>query len=125
LPTGSRALEASAPKTDTEAGRSYHRDAVVFLCAGTRLQQKEPCMHPTLDAPLISGALFHSRAGGFPLLLCSYALLDADGNDTADMDHVVVIRVTALNGERFRLRDANDIQRFLTAVGRLSDEVVQ
>ena len=79
-------------------------------------------MHPLIEVPL-TGALFHSRAGGFPLLLCSYALLDADGNDTADMDHVVVIRVTALNGERFRLRDRDDIQRFLAAVGRLADEV--
>ena len=75
-------------------------------------------MHPTLDAPLIGAALFHSRAGGFPLLLCTYALLDTDGNDTADLDRVVVVRVTALNGERFRLRNADDIRRFLVAVGR-------
>jgi len=81
-------------------------------------------MHPTLDAPLIGAALFHSRAGGFPLLLCTYALLDTDGNDTADLDRVVVVRVTALNGERFRLRNADDIRRFLVAVGRhCCDEV--
>jgi len=81
-------------------------------------------MHPLIEVPL-TGALFHSRAGGFPLLLCSYALLDDHSNDTADLDHVVVIRVTALNGERFRLRDSNDIQRFLVAVGRFATEVVQ
>jgi len=80
-------------------------------------------MHTTLDAPLIGAALFHSHAGGFPLLHCTYALLDADGNDTADLDRVVVIRVTALNGERVRLRDRDDIQRFLAAVGRLAGEV--
>ena len=79
-------------------------------------------MHTTLDAPLIGTALFHSRAGGFPLLLCTYAVLDTDGNDTADLDRVTVIRVTALNGERFRLRDPGDIRRFLVAVDRLSDE---
>ena len=80
-------------------------------------------MHTTLDAPLIGAALFHSCAGGFPLLLCTYALLDADGNDTPDLDQVVVVRITALNGERFRLRDPDDIQRFLAAVGRIPDEV--
>ena len=80
-------------------------------------------MHTTLDAPLIGAALFHSRAGGFPLLHCTYALLDANSNDTADLDRVVVIRVTALNGERVRLRDADDIRRFLAAVGRLAGEV--
>ncbi|HMQ32911.1 MAG TPA: hypothetical protein PKD53_19425 [Chloroflexaceae bacterium] len=80
-------------------------------------------MHPHIEAPLTGAALFHSRCGGFPLLLCSYILLDADSNDTANLDQVVVIRVTALNGERFRLRDHGDIRRFLTAVGRLSDEV--
>ncbi len=80
-------------------------------------------MHTTLDAPLAGAALFHSRAGGFPLLLCTYTLLDTDGNETADLARVVVVRVTALNGERFRLRDPGDIRRFLVAVGRLSDEV--
>jgi hypothetical protein len=80
-------------------------------------------MHTTLDAPLIGAALFHSRCGGFPLHLCTYTLLDCDGNDTADLDRLVVIRVTALNGERFRLRDLGDIRRFLAAVGRTSDEV--
>jgi hypothetical protein len=79
-------------------------------------------MHSTLDAPLTGAALFHSRSGGFPLLLCSYVLLDSDSNDTAELDQVVVIRVTALNGERFRLRDPGDIQRFLAAVGRLPDK---
>ncbi len=79
-------------------------------------------MHTTLDVPLI-GALFHSRAGGFPLLHCTYALLDANGNDTADLCQVAVVRVTALNGERFRLRDRADIQRLLVAVGRLADAV--
>jgi hypothetical protein len=79
-------------------------------------------MHTTLDAPLIGAALFHSRSGGFPLHLCTYALLDENGNDTADLDRLVVIRVTALNGERFRLRDPGDIRRFLAAVGRSPDE---
>jgi len=80
-------------------------------------------MHTTLDAPLIGAALFHSRAGGFPLLLCSYTLLDENSNDTADLDRVVVVRVTAFNGERFRLRDRDDIRRFLIAAGRIDDEV--
>ena len=80
-------------------------------------------MHTLLDAPLTSAALFHSRAGGFPLLLCSYSLLDENSNDTADLDQAVVIRVTALNGERFRLRDPSDIRRFLVAVGRPGTEV--
>ena len=80
-------------------------------------------MDTLLDAPQIGAALFHSRAGGIPLLLCSYARLDEQSNDTTDLDHVVVIRVTALNGERFRLRDPDDIRRFLAAVGRSSDEV--
>ena len=82
-------------------------------------------MHTTLDAPLTGAALFHSRAGGFPLLLCSYALLDENSNDTAELDRVVVVRVTAMNGERFRLRDADDIRRFLAAVGRIDDEVMR
>jgi hypothetical protein len=89
-------------------------------------------MHTLLDAlPMdvrparsaISVALFHSRTGGFPLLLCTYALLDEHSNDTADLEQVVVIRVTALNGERFRLRDPGDIRRFLVAVGRHGTEV--
>jgi hypothetical protein len=79
-------------------------------------------MHTTLDAPLTGAALFHSHAGGFPLHLCTYTLLDADSNDTADLDQITVIRVTALNGEPFRLRDPDDIQRFLAAVGRIPDE---
>lgn len=81
-------------------------------------------MHTILDVPPISAALFHSRAGGFPLLLCTYALLDENGNETAHLERLVVIRVAALNGERFRLRDPGDIQRFLAAVGRLPDEVL-
>jgi hypothetical protein len=81
-------------------------------------------MHTTLDAPLIGAALFHSRTGGFPLHLCTYVLLDENGNDTADLDRFVLIRVTALNGERFRLRDPDDIRRFLAAVGRVPDEVL-
>jgi hypothetical protein len=80
-------------------------------------------MHQLLDAPPIGAALFHSRVGGFPLLLCTYVLLDADSNATNDLTRVAVISVTALNGERFRLRDPGDIQRFLAAVGRSSDEV--
>lgn len=80
-------------------------------------------MDTTLDAPLISAAFFHSHSGGFPLAYSTYALLDADGNDTDDLDRVVVVWVTALNGERFRLRDRDDIRRFLAAVGRLTDEV--
>lgn len=80
-------------------------------------------MHTTLDAPLTGAALFHCRAGGFPLQLCTYTLLEENGNDTADHERPVVIRVTALNGERFRLRDPDDIRRFLAAVGRTSDEV--
>jgi len=96
---------------------------VVERYAGIRLYQKGFCMHSRIEAPLVGAAMFHSRAGGFPLHFCTYALLDADSNDTAEIDHVVVIRVTALNGERVRLRDADDIQRFLVAVGRLSDAV--
>lgn len=80
-------------------------------------------MQAILDAPLIGAALFHSRSGGFPLHLCTYALLDEHSNDTDDLDQVTVIRVTALNGERFRLRDSSDIQRFLAAVGRTPNEV--
>ncbi len=81
-------------------------------------------MHTTLDAPLIGAPSFHSHAGGFPLLLSTYVLLDEHSNDTADLNRVVVIRVTALNGERFRLRNADDIRRFLVAVGRhCCDEV--
>lgn len=79
-------------------------------------------MDPMLDAPLTCAALFHSRAGGFPLHLCTYALLDADGNDAANLSQLVVIRVTALTGERFRLRDPAEIRRFLIAVGRLAGE---
>lgn len=70
----------------------------------------------------VAHTLFHCRAGGFPLPLCTYVLLDADGNEVSDLDRVVVVRVTALNGERFRLRDREDIHRFLTAVGRLACE---
>ncbi|NTU81195.1 MAG: hypothetical protein HGA45_17740 [Chloroflexales bacterium] len=81
-------------------------------------------MHTTLDAPPIGAALFHSRVGGFPLLLCTYALLDVDSNDTPELDQVVVVRITALNGERFRLRDPAEIRRFLVAIGRLSDAEV-
>ncbi len=81
-------------------------------------------MHTTLDTPLIGAALFHSRVGGFPLLLCTYVLLDADSNATDDLTHVAVVSVTALNGERFRLRDPGDIQRFLAAIGRSPDAVV-
>lgn len=80
-------------------------------------------MHSLIETPAAGATLFHSRSGGFPLLLCSYILLDADSNDTAQLDQVVVIRVTALNGERFRLRDPGDIRRFLHSVGRLANEV--
>lgn len=80
-------------------------------------------MHLLIEAPSVVAALFHSRSGGFPLHLCTYALLDENGNDTANLDQVVVIRVTALNGERFRLRDPGDIRRFLVAVSRAADEV--
>lgn len=79
-------------------------------------------MHPLIEAPIAGAALFHSRSSGFSLL-CSYVLLDADSNDASELDEVVVIRVTALNGERFRLRDPGDLCRFLQAVGRLADEV--
>jgi hypothetical protein len=80
-------------------------------------------MHPLLDSPPVGAALFHSRVGGFPLLLCTYVLLDADSNATDDLTRVAVVSVTALNGERFRLRDPGDIHRFLAAVGRSPDEV--
>jgi hypothetical protein len=80
-------------------------------------------MHTTFDVPPQSAVLFHSRCGGFPLLLCTYVLLDENSNDTSDLDRVVVIRVTALNGVRFCLRDPGDIRRFLAAVGRLPGEV--
>jgi hypothetical protein len=76
-------------------------------------------MHAVLDGLLTNVALFHSRVGGFSLAFCTYALLDEDSNATGDLDRVVVIRVTALNGERFRLRDPGDIRRFLAAIGRL------
>jgi hypothetical protein len=79
-------------------------------------------MHPLIEAPIAGAALFRSRSGGFPLYLYSYILLDADSNYTADLDQVVVIRVTGLNGERFRLRTPDDIRRFLQAVSRLADE---
>jgi hypothetical protein len=82
-------------------------------------------MHTTLDAPLTGAALFYSRAAGFPLHLCTYTLLDTDSNATADLDRITVIRVTALNGERFRLRDPVDIHRFLAAVSRIRDEAAQ
>lgn len=79
-------------------------------------------MEMLLTPASVAHTLFHSRAGGFPLPLCTYVLLDADGNNVDDRDRVIVVRVTALNGERFRLRDREDIHRFLTAVGRLTDE---
>lgn len=81
-------------------------------------------MHPTIEAPATGAALFHSRAGGFPLFLCTYALLDENSNDTPDLHRIVVVRVTALNGERFRLRDSGDIRRFLAAVGHSNDQVL-
>jgi hypothetical protein len=80
-------------------------------------------MHPLIEAPLTGATLFHSRCDGFPLLLCTYFLLDADSNDATKLDQIVVIRVTGLNGERFRLRGPDDLRRFLVAVGRLADEV--
>jgi hypothetical protein len=80
-------------------------------------------MHPLIDAPVTGAALFHSSAGGFPLLLCTYALLDADGNAADDLTRIAIVSATALNGERFRLRDPEEIRRFLTAVGRLAEEV--
>jgi hypothetical protein len=87
-------------------------------------------VHTTLDAQLTGATLFHSRSGGFPLLLCTYALLDDNGNDAVDLDHLVVIRVTAFNGGsqdeakplRFRLRDQDDIRGFLATIGRRGDE---
>ena len=82
-------------------------------------------MHALAYVPTTGTALFHSRYGGFPLLLCSYVLLDADGNNTADLDAIVVVCVTAINGERFRLRDPDDIQGFLAAVERFVTEVAQ
>lgn len=66
--------------------------------------------------PRMRFPLFHSRCGGFPLRLCSYALLDAEGVETPDPAQVATVRVTASNGERFRLRDPAEIRRFLTAV---------
>lgn len=75
-------------------------------------------MLPLPDTPVGDAQLFHSRAGGFPLLLCTYTLLDTNGNDTCELDQVVVVRVTALNGVRFWLRDAEEIRRFLIAIGR-------
>lgn len=79
-------------------------------------------MRPTPDVPHIDTTLFHSRVGGFPLFFCTYTLLDADSNPTDDLSQVVIIRVTALNGERFRLRHPADICRFLAAVGCQYDE---
>lgn len=77
-------------------------------------------IHATIQSDPV---LFHSRASGFPLHRCTYALLDANGNGTADLAQLAVLRVTAMNGERFRLRYPADIQRFLAAAGRLTDEV--
>lgn len=71
--------------------------------------------------PRVVSPLFHSRCGGFPLRHCSYALLDAAGVETPDPAQVATVRVTASNGERFRLRDPGDIRRFLAAVGRCAD----
>lgn len=76
-------------------------------------------MHPLIEAPIAGAALFHSRSGGFLLLLCTYALLDENGNDTPDLDQAVVACITALNGKRFRLREPAEIRRFLAAVGRI------
>jgi hypothetical protein len=42
----------------------------------------------------------------------------------ADPEQIAVLRFTAMHGERFRLRDPADIQRFLATVGRLTGEVV-
>jgi hypothetical protein len=89
-------------------------------------------MHRLIDAPLTSAALFHSRSGGFPLLLCTYVPLDENGNDTADFEQIVLIRLTVLTGRsqdeakplRFHLREPDDIRRFLVAVGQLSDAEV-
>jgi hypothetical protein len=82
-------------------------------------------MHPLFDAPPIGVALFHGRSGGFPLLLCSYVLLDTDGNPAADLTRVAVARITVLNGQHFALRDPQEIRRFLAAVGRTTDEVAR
>jgi hypothetical protein len=79
-------------------------------------------MHTLPDVPLTGAALFHSRAGGFPLHLCTYGLLDENGNDTTDLARLVVMRVTAVNGERFRLRDPDEIRQFLAAIGWFPDE---
>jgi hypothetical protein len=75
-------------------------------------------MSTILDPTLIDTTLFHCRAGGFPLPFCSYTLLDTDGNEAGDPAQIVIVRVTTLNGERFRLRDPDDICRFLEAIGR-------
>jgi hypothetical protein len=82
------------------------------------LRAKGTGMPQLLDAPPAAVTLFHCRTGGFPLTGCSYTLLDADGNDVADLAQVTIVRVTARTGERFRLRDPADIRRFLVAVGR-------
>lgn len=58
-------------------------------------------MPPTLNALPTLDTLFHAAPG-----------------------QIAVIRVTALTGEHFPVRDLNDIQRFLAAVGRRTDEVV-
>lgn len=76
-------------------------------------------MLPLPDALTGAAALFHCCSGGFSLLLCTYVLIDANSNDTHDLDQVVAVRVTALNGVRFCLRAPDDIRRFLAAVGRL------
>jgi hypothetical protein len=101
----------------------YHRSAVVQRHAGIRLHEKGSCMYPFPETTFTSDTRFHCRAGGFPLHCCTYVLLDANGNDTADRKQLAVLRVTAMTGERFRLRDPSDIQRFFAAVGRLTDEV--
>jgi len=77
-------------------------------------------------APLaLPATYFHAWPGlGFPLVGCSYHLIDGDGNPCETASKATIVRVTAANGDRFVLRDRSDIQRFLVAVGRLACEEV-
>jgi len=77
-------------------------------------------------APLARPATyFHAWPGlGFPLVGCSYHLIDGDGNPCATACTATIVRVTAANGDRFVLRDRSDIQRFLVAIGCLACEEV-
>ena len=78
------------------------------------------------SAPLaLPATYFHAWPGlGFPLVGCSYHLIDGDGNPCATACTATIVRVVAANGDRFVLRELADMRRFLAAVGRLACEGV-